>query len=229
MSPLIELCVDDVAGVETATREGIDRVELCVELASGGLTPPEDLIEQSLRVAPAGGMQILVRQKSDSFVLGAQEIDELYDIISALVTQTQRSAVPVGFVIGAITAEGAIDEVASVAFREAAADRPLTFHRAFDLVEDQQAGIDTLKALGYQRVLTTGGDPSVANIGALRALQQRAGEELTVLGSGGLRSHNVADVTKAAELREVHMRAPKSAGVGTAPDEVARIVRALRG
>lgn len=228
MSPVIELCVDDLAGVETATREGIDRVELCVELGCGGLTPPEDLIVDSLRVAPSGGLQILVRQKADSFVLTATEVEELCGIITRLRELTADARVPVGFVIGAVTADGRIDEEASAAFREAAGDRPLTFHRAFDTVTDQLAGIDALKELGYDRVLTTGGDVSVADAAALKALQDRAGADLIVLGSGGLRSHNVADISDAAQLREVHMRAPDPSGVGTLPDEVVRIVEALR-
>jgi len=45
--------------------------------------------------------------------------------------------------------------------------------------------------------------------GALRlnALQQQAGDKLTVLAGGGVRGHNVRDVVAKSGVREVHARA----------------------
>ncbi len=37
--PLVEICVDDLAGVLAAERAGADRVELCADLLEGGTTP----------------------------------------------------------------------------------------------------------------------------------------------------------------------------------------------
>ena len=81
--------------------------------------------------------------------------------------------------------------------------------------------------LGYDRVLTTGGDPAVAQPGALARLVERGGEDIIILVSGGLRAHNVAEVVAASGASEVHMRAPGASGTDRA--EVERIVSALRG
>ena len=81
--------------------------------------------------------------------------------------------------------------------------------------------------LGYDRVLTTGGDPAVAQPGALARLVERGGADIVILASGGLRAHNVAEVVAACGAREVHMRAPGTSG--TDRSEVERIVAALRG
>ena len=38
MSIAVEIAVEDLAGLEVAAHAGADRVELCVDLARGGLT-----------------------------------------------------------------------------------------------------------------------------------------------------------------------------------------------
>ncbi len=135
---------------------------------------------------------------------------------------------PFGFVVGALAKAEAneIDVEAAACFREAAGPRRLTFHRAFDRVQDKRAGLDTLVDLGYQRILTTGGDAGRADIDGLACLVKHAGERIVMLASGGLRSTNVAQVVRATGVQEVHMRAPLTAGTpeGTDPDQVAQIV-----
>lgn len=116
---------------------------------------------------------------------------------------------------------------AAARLRDVAEDAPLTFHRGFDQVRDQDRGLDVLMELGYDRVLTTGGDPAVAQPGALARLVERGGADIVILVSGGLRAHNVAEVVAACGAREVHMRAPGTSG--TDRSEVERIVAALRG
>lgn len=132
-----------------------------------------------------------------------------------------------GFVVGVITRDGQIDVNAAARLRDTAEDAPLTFHRGFDQVVDQDRGLDVLMELGYDRVLTTGGDPAVAQPDALACLVERGGDDIIILVSGGLRAHNVAEVVAASRAREVHMRAPGTSGTDQA--EVERIVAALHG
>ena len=42
-----EACVETIQEAITAEKNGADRIELCVELKHGGLTPPVDLIESA--------------------------------------------------------------------------------------------------------------------------------------------------------------------------------------
>jgi hypothetical protein len=37
--PILEVCIDDAAGLDAALEGGADRIELCSALALGGLTP----------------------------------------------------------------------------------------------------------------------------------------------------------------------------------------------
>ena len=45
---VVELCVGDLAGIDTARSAGADRVEFCRDLSCGGLTPDPAEISEAL-------------------------------------------------------------------------------------------------------------------------------------------------------------------------------------
>lgn len=226
---LIELCVQDLDGVRAARSQGADRVELCANLECGGLTPPLTMIDDAVSYAPESGMQILVRPRPGSFVMRNGEATDIARIIEEIRTRTGSAPVTVGFVVGGLTDCLEIDEEAAARWRDAAGERPLTYHRAFDQVPDRDRALDQLVELGYDRVLTTGGNPTQASIAGLQRLLDRAGQDLTILASGGLRAHNVAGVIAQTGVHEVHMRAPGADGKSTDSKLIGRIVAAVRG
>lgn len=205
---LVEICVDDLLGVDRARRGGADRVELCREVHCGGLTPSDEMVAAALEHAPEAGMQILVRPRPGDFINSEDEIATICADIARLHRLTESADVVVGFVVGVLDKDLRIHEGAAARMREAAGERPLTFHRGFDQVPDLPAGLDTLIRFGYDRVLTTGGHPKVAQCTVLADMVRQVGENLIVLASGGLRAHNVAEVIEASGVSEVHMRAP---------------------
>lgn len=222
----VELCVDDVAGVACAREHGVDRVELCAALEVGGLTPDDELIGNAIQHAPAGGLQVIVRSRPGDFIYSAEEVDTMCDKLRHLVELTKDAPVTVGFVVGAITSAGEIDREAARAFRVAAGERPLTFHRAFDCLTNMDDSLEMLIDLGYQRVLTTGGHPRIAQIDVLANLVNQAQQRIQIIASGGVRSDNVAQIIAETKAPEVHMRAPGLDG-GTDPVEVRKIMSAL--
>ncbi|HHT41040.1 MAG TPA: copper homeostasis protein CutC [Actinomyces sp.] len=223
---LLELCVEDLAGVEEARKNGISRVEICDDLSVGGLTPSLDFVEKSLAVGDVDVM-VLVRPRAGDFIHTPAEVEQILHSIREISALPNPTGVQLGFVVGALNEDLTVNEDAAIAFREAAGDKPLTFHRAFDETPDLFKTIDQLKSLGYQRALTTGGNGPKADADSLRALQEYAGDDFTILVSGGLRSHNVAEVLRETGAREAHMRAPRPDG-STDPDEVKKIVEAVR-
>ena len=227
---IVEVCVDSAKGVKVAREGGADRVELCRELWCGGLTPSLDTIESALECAPRLGLRILVRENPTSFFLTPAQVEEQVELIATIAGRFDGSGVPLGFVVGGLAQgdEGPrVDEGARL-WREAARTQDLVFHRAFDETVDYAAGLRTLIDLGYNGILTTGGSTGVADIGGLRALREQAGDHLAIIGSGGLRAHNIGRVVEEAHLREVHFRAPGPDGSGTDPDTVRDTVKAVR-
>lgn len=52
MSVAVEIAIEDLAGLEVAALAGADRVELCVDLARGGLTRPPSWSRTVQRARP---------------------------------------------------------------------------------------------------------------------------------------------------------------------------------
>lgn len=207
----IEIAVQDVAGARIAREEGADRVELCVALgATGGLTPSVGLIDACAAVGVPLGVQVLIRPRAGSFVFTAEEqAVQLKDVRAAI------EAGAAGVVVGGLTAEGVLDEDFAARLAEtarAAGERAgravdVTFHRAFDMVPDRIATMDRLVELGYTRILTSGGAPSVPEgLESLRALAQHAAGRMQIQAGGGLRPAVIGDV-KAAGVDAVHLSA----------------------
>jgi copper homeostasis protein len=211
-SILIEACVEGVSAALAAAEGGAGRVELCASLSSGGLTPPESLIRECVAHL-AIPVFVLVRPRSGSFVLAGGDR-------RLLLAQIRRSAGlgAAGIVAGAVTPAGGVDARAVEAIVAAAAPLPVTFHRAFDDLEDQASALESLIELGVARVLTSGGSPTAIE-GAERigALVRQAGGRIGILPGGTVRADHARALVERTGVRELHSR--------TAADP--RAVRAL--
>ncbi|HEU5116975.1 MAG TPA: copper homeostasis protein CutC, partial [Isosphaeraceae bacterium] len=60
MSLLVEVCVEGLSSALSASAGGADRIELCMHLSVGGITPSAGLIAQACRLQPAP-VHVLIR------------------------------------------------------------------------------------------------------------------------------------------------------------------------
>jgi copper homeostasis protein len=198
---LLEACVDSVAAALAAEAAGADRVELCADLAQGGVTPSAGTISVAgERLAIP--MHVMVLPRGGGYRLSDDDLEVMRrDIAMA------RAARAAGIVIGALTTEGLVDREATA--RLVAWARPLsvTFHRAFDVARDPFEALDELLQLGVDRVLTSGqGATALEGAEILARLVAEAGPRLVVLAGGGIRAHNVAEIVGRTGVAEVHSR-----------------------
>ena len=100
---LLEVCVDSLASARAAKQGGADRLEFCSALAGGGLTPYADLLRQ-IKAELDLPVRCLMRPRAGDFLYTRDELELLCRQIEPL-----RSAGADGFVIGALTPEGALD------------------------------------------------------------------------------------------------------------------------
>lgn len=215
---LLEACVETLPGALAAAEGGAGRVELCVSLEVGGLTPPEALMAECVRRLSIP-VFVLARPVPGPFVLSASELSLLLGDIRMA---ADRGAA--GVVAGALTRAGAIDERALEAIVAAAGTLPVTFHRAFDAAADQLSAVEVLARNGVARVLTSGGAATAAKgAGRIRALVERAAGRIGILAGGSIRAHNAAALVQATGVTEIHSRTPDD------PVEVRALVAAANG
>jgi copper homeostasis protein len=113
-----------------------------------------------------------------------------------------------GVVIGLLTAAGEVDAARSRELIALARPLAVTFHRAFDVTPDPYAALETLIALGVERVLTSGQEASVLEgLPVVAELVRRAGDRIVVMPGGGVTSRNVARIVAVAAPREIHFAA----------------------
>jgi copper homeostasis protein len=202
MRHLLEICVDTVTAAVTAAGAGADRLELCVNLAQGGVTPSAAKIR--LTKARVGiPVFVLVRPRPGDFHYSPEE----FELLLADIAQAKALGAD-GIVSGLAGAAGELDAARTAQLVAAAHPLPLTFHRAFDLLRDPLDAIDTLARLGVARILTAGGQGPAANhIGQLQRYLARAGGRLKLLAGGGVRPGNLRQLLAIPGLREFHSAA----------------------
>lgn len=212
---LLEACVETLDEARAAEAGGAARIELCVNLAEQGTTPPDALLASCLSVLTIP-VFAMVRPRGGSFVYTRAE------------TRTMRAQVARaralgahGIVTGALTEAGTVAEQAMRALVEAAMPLPTTFHRAFDATIDREASLEVLIPLGVKRVLTSGGAPTAAQGAAeIARLVRLAAGRLIVVAGGSIRAPNAAALVAATGATELHAHV-------TSVEQVAQLVRAV--
>lgn len=204
----VEVCVDQVDGAVIAENAGADRIEVCADLTEGGLTPSIGMLTEILHRVRHIGVQVLIRPRPGDFVYQESEIRVMEADIAAVRTLDHAPGVTMGFVVGALRPDREIDLPVTRRLMAACGPGPVTFHRAFDLVSDPMASLETLAGLGVSRVLTAGAAPSALEGGPTLSALAAAGR-VGVLAAGGVRAHNVAEIVARTGVPEVHFSAQR--------------------
>jgi copper homeostasis protein len=193
----LEICVDTPAGLAAAIEGGADRIELCSALALGGLTPTPGLMHLAAR-APVP-VYAMIRPRAGSFRWSADEVEAMRAEIRAV-----RAAGLAGVVLGASREDFTLDAPMLDLLLGEARGLGATLHRAFDLVPDRAAALETAVALGFERILTSGGATTAPEgAAALGELMNRAGGRIAIMAGSGVRAETVAGLLDAG-LREIH-------------------------
>lgn len=204
---ILEVCVDDAAGLDRAIAGGANRIELCQALDSGGLTPSPGFMAHAAS-APVPVIA-LIRPRSGGFVYSRAELA----IIAADIAAAADAGLS-GVAIGLCRTDGQIDAEALAQLilhaRQAFALRApsLTLHRAADLAPDAQTLVATAQALGFARILSSGGAMQAADgVSRLAAMVAQAAGRIAVMAGSGITPDNAASIVRDTGVQELHASA----------------------
>lgn len=214
MSEIVfELCAEGIEACVAAREGGAHRIELCSALSEGGVTPSHALIDAAVRQSGLP-VHVLLRPRSGGFVYSDAEFALMEDDLQhAKVLGAQ------GIVVGVLDPQGKIDGRRMRRIVGLAGDLEVTFHRAFDTLDDLDAALEQVIDCGCRRLLTSGGAPDVvAGADRLRALNEQAAGRIVVAAGGGLRVANAARVAAASGARHFHGSMRRAVGTGLLKD-----------
>lgn len=191
-----EICVETADALSPAAAIA-DRIELCVGLDVGGLTPDHGLMN---RAADLGiETHVLIRGRSGDFEMSRDDIETACANI-----RLTRTLGLHGVVIGAERG-GQLDLDALRCMADAAAGLDLTLHRVIDVVNDPARALEEVIDLGFVRVLSSGGAASApSGHEGLRRLHDLAQGRIEIMAGGGINSGNLRDLMTATPITSFH-------------------------
>ncbi|QNJ97583.1 copper homeostasis protein CutC [Constantimarinum furrinae] len=183
---IVEICANSFESAKAAQMGGAHRIELCENLAVGGVSPSHHLIKKVIDELDIP-THVLVRPRGGDFCYSEEELQEMLDTISYCKTLKCP-----GIVSGVLTSEGSIDERRTKTLIQAADGMEFTFHRAFDRVSDPLKSLQQLQKLQITRLLSSGLQQyAEAGIELLNQLRVFSEGKPEIMPGSGITSENV--------------------------------------
>jgi len=182
---LIEVCANSLQSALNAEKAGAHRIELCSELAVGGITPSYGLLK-AIREKITIPVHVLIRPRSGDFTYSTEEFEIMKTDIETCVTMGFD-----GIVSGALKNDFSLDAHLTETLIGTSRDLKFTFHRAFDWIKNPLGAMGLLENLGVDSILTSGQQKSAEEgLGLLSELQSKA-TTITIMPGGGIRPENI--------------------------------------
>ena len=199
---LLEICAGSLVSALIAQTGGAHRIELCENLNLGGTTPSFgalSLVRQMVKIP----VNVLIRPRGGNFMYSEFEISVMkMDIECCKMLGFD------GVVFGTLNEDHTVNTEQCKQLLELAHPLSTTFHRAFDETPDPFKTLETLKELGFTRVLTSGAQPTaMEGKETLAKLVKMAGKEIIVMPGGGIRPENIKELSEYTLAREYHSAA----------------------
>ena len=227
----LEICANSYQSAQNAQEAGAHRIELCTELAVGGLTPSYGLIKEVIENLDIP-VFVLIRPRSGNFMYSDSEFEIMKQDI-----QLCRSLGCSGIVSGVLHANNTVDIERTESLIEFSKPLRFTFHRAFDCVPNPIDSLEQLIDLGVDRVLTSGQEVSAEQgLELLKQLKVKANKNIRILPGSGINPSN-AKLFKDSGFDEIHASASKAisstdstyfGSVGQSVSDVATIKEILK-
>ncbi|GAA0891706.1 copper homeostasis protein CutC [Fulvivirga kasyanovii] len=199
---LFEIVVYSIEAALKAQEGGADRIELCDNPGEGGTTPSYGVIEV-VRQHLSIDVYIMIRPRGGDFLYSSYEFHAMKRDIS----QCQRLSVD-GVVFGILNADGTIDKKRCKELIDKARPLKVTCHRAFDMARDPFEALEDCIEVGFDRILTSGGQSrAIDGVDLIAELQKRAAGRIIIMPGSGVNEQTVGEIVNKAKVNEIHFSA----------------------
>jgi len=196
----VEICVDSVESACAAQEAGAARVELCMALSEGGVTPSLGLIN-SVRSNLDIKVNVLIRPRAGDFLYSDSE----FGVMRRDIDIAGESGAD-GIVTGILKSDGNIDIERTAFLVEYAAPMSVTFHRAFDMCRDPIKALNDIIIAGSARILTSGhARKAVDGSSLIKKIVDMASDRIIIMPGGGIDEYNIAVLANLTGAREFHL------------------------
>ena len=197
--PHLEVIASSLEDAIKAEKGGANSVEVCVDLANGGISAPLDMIK-AIRDAVQIKMNVMLRPHSKTFVYSQADIEWMLEQVSIFKTLGIQTAV-----FGAHRKDGTLDIELIQQIAQSAHPLPLTVHRALEWSSNPDESLPQLVGLA-KRILTSGkADSAPEGQASLKAWVEQYGEQIRFAAGGGIRLSNIRAIADFTGVHECHV------------------------
>ena len=199
MGILLEACVGCYKEAKKAELQGADRIELCDNLGEGGTTPSYGTIylaTQNINIPIA----VIIRPRGGDFVYSNDE----FEIMKKDIVICKELGVET-VVFGILNKENKIDIERTKELIDLASGLKVTFHMAFDEIDDKFEALNQLISMNVDRVLTKGCKTcALDGKNTLKNLVEKSDNRITILVGGGVTYKNYKELSNYIGCIEMH-------------------------
>lgn len=200
MKLLKEACVGDIKEAILAEKNGANRIELCDNLAMGGTTQSLGTIEMAKRLLKIP-VNAIIRPRGGNFIYDDIEVE----IMKKDILECKRIGIN-GVVVGMLDSDNNINVEQLKYLLDDIGDLEVTFHMAFDEVNNPFESIGLLSELGINRILTKGGKEgnAIENRDMLKKYIEYSNNGIIILPGSGVTKENAEELQEYTKASELH-------------------------
>jgi len=198
METKLEVCIDNLAGLEACIKGNADRIELCSSLIHGGLTPEVNLMKHASNTEIP--VRMMVRPRRGDFHYSSSDLILMKNDIDMA-----RSFGFEGVVFGATLVNGEIDQDFLKELVTHAFGLKKTLHRAIDTISDPVGTVNAAINLGFDCILSSGGfDTANEGLLVLKEMHSMALDKIEIMPGSGVNPENAQKIAKSSNFNWLH-------------------------
>ena len=195
---ILEVCANSYESAINAEKAGAHRIELCENLAVGGLTPNYKLAKEVISDLSIP-VFILIRPRDGDFNYSKNEFEQIKKDIILFKDLGCK-----GIVCGILTKDKNLDINRTKELIKLSKPLEFTFHRAFDEVINPTETLHQLIKLKVNRLLTSGQmKTAIKGIDMIKKLIILSKNKIKIMPGSGINPRNISKFTKLS-LDEIH-------------------------